>query len=254
MNEDLDLIRRSCPPTDGPDRPLVERERNALMAIIEASRTEPTEADRRPRRRRITWMVPAAAAVVSLTAAAAWATLRSEPAPEVHAFSCVSDEVDAGLGNEGLDPVEACKSQWESGSMKQGVTEAPPLVACVWSGGTIVVIEGADGQACEQAGMAVWAGGDDFTAVGDAVRDVRIALYDRAVATGNRCATEADWRDQLAPALASRDLAAWTIESNQVEPDRQCYDVGSIRPSDHIVEIIGVPGDDSGICDPRTSC
>lgn len=251
MNEDLDVLRAVRPSVDGPDRALVERERNALMAIIESSTesTEQTEADRRRRRRRVTWMAPAAVAVVAVTAAAGWAVLRSESARDTAAFSCVAGDVDAGLPNEGTDPIAACKQLWEESG-----GEAPPLIGCVSFYGGVIVIEGADEQACEAKGMAAWAGGDDFTTVGNAVREVRIGFHDRADATGNSCATEADWREQLGAALVERDLGEWTFDVNQVEPDRHCYDLAKVTPGERRIELVGVPGDNSIGCDPRTGC
>lgn len=253
MNEDLDILRVVRPPADGPDRALVERERNALMAIIESS-AEQSDTDRRRRRCRVAWMVPATVAVVSLTAAAGWAALRSEPARDTSGSMCVAEDVDAGFANDGTDPVEACRRLWEAGSMVSGVTEAPPLVACVSATGGVVVIEGADAQACERAEMASWTGGDDFSAVGDAVTAVRIGFHDRADATGNLCASEADWREHLGAAFAERDLGEWTFDVNQVEPGRHCYDLGEIDPGERRIELIGVPGEESIGCDPRTGC
>lgn len=135
--------------------------------------------------------------------------------------------------------------------MVEGVTTAPPLAACVNSRSSIEVIVAERPHACEEAGMGEWTGQRDYEAVGAAVRAVRVSFHDRYDATGNGCATEQDWR----AALDSQPGAeGWAIEVEQVEPDRRCFDPGSIDPTTRTINIIGVPGNYSIGCDPRTGC
>ena len=183
-------------------------------------------------------------------AAAGWAVLHDEPR-EVAAFGCIADGVTAVLPNDGTPPVEACQAEWESGNMLEGVTNAPPLAACISSSALIEVIVAESPDACEQAGMSEWTGQADYATVGAAVRAVRVSFHDRYDATGNGCATEQDWRTALG---AQPSVEAWTIDADQVEADRRCFDVGSIDPRKLTVTLIGVPGDYSIGCDPRTGC
>jgi hypothetical protein len=127
------------------------------------------------------------------------------------------------------------------------------LVACVHDSAVVVVVViAADGpDACEVAGMGVWAGQPGYEAVGAALRAARVSFHDRYKATDNGCATEQDWRT----ALGSQPSAeAWIIAVDQIELDRRCFDVGSIDPATRTVTIIGVPGNYSIGCDPRTGC
>lgn len=64
------------------------------------------------------------------TTAAGWAVVSRE-ADNSASFACVADEgrVTSVLPNDGTSPIDACARAWESGSMVQGVTQAPPLTA-----------------------------------------------------------------------------------------------------------------------------
>lgn len=255
MTEDLDLelLRRLRPSTAGPDSSLVRRERNALMAVIQQAPESTPSPERR--RRRSPWKVPAIVFVLGATTAAGWAVASREAHDHV-SFACVASDGDVTsvLPNDGTSPVEACAREWASGAMVPGVTTAPPLTACVFSGEAVTVIEGTGAHACEAAGMAPWEDLSDFEAVGRAVRSSRIAFHDRFAATGNGCATDADWREVLGAQLEAEGTGGWAIEADQVEPDRRCYDVGEINPFRRTIVLIGVPDDHSIGCDPRTGC
>ncbi|HEV2809370.1 MAG TPA: hypothetical protein VGV93_03095 [Acidimicrobiales bacterium] len=250
---DLELLRRLRPPTDGPDRALVQRERNALMAVIQQA-PEPTPSHP-PRRRRARWTVPGVVLALGVTTAAGWAMVSSD-ADNTVAFACVADEgrVTSVLPNDGTSPIDACARAWESGSMVQGVTQAPPLTACVSSTGVVTVIEATGEQSCEAARMAPWEDLADFEAVGQAVRSVRVAFHDRHAVTGDGCAEESEWRDLLQAELRDHGTTDWTIEVDQIEPDRHCYDVSDIVPSSRTIVLMGTPGEHSIGCDPRTGC
>ncbi|MGH9186948.1 MAG: hypothetical protein ACRD0U_14200 [Acidimicrobiales bacterium] len=131
------------------------------------------------------------------------------------------------------------------------MTSAPPLVACVNDRAAVAVIEADGPSACESAGMGEWTEQPDYEALGLAVRTVRSSLHDRYNQSGNGCATEADWRSGVANQPAALE---WTINVDQIEPDRHCYDVASIDPTTRTLSIVGVPGDYSIGCDPRTGC
>lgn len=208
--------------------------------------------DRRPpvRRKRRAATLVAVPALVGLLAAAGWATLRRD-ATQAAAFACVGEDVTAVLPNDGTPPIDACKALWEAGQMDAGRIAAPPLAACVSDAGTIEVIIVESNSACEARGMGTWTGQDDYGAVGAAVREARVSLHDRYRATGNGCATVQDWQERLAPRLVA---AGWTFEIDRVEPDRRCFGVGYLEPVKKRIVLIGVPGDFSISCDPRTGC
>lgn len=233
-----------------PAEPVLRRHREALMTIIDQA-TDAAGHPSGPRRRRRALkllVVPAAA----LLAAAGWAVLRDE-ATEAAAFACLADGVTAVLPNDGTPPVDACRALWEAGSMQEGVTTAPPLAACVSDPGVVVVIAAEEPDACEADGMGTWAGQADYEAIGAAVRGALVSFHDLARATGDRCATEADWRAALGDHLDGGD-EGWHLEVDRVEPDRYCFGVGSIDPTTKTVTLLGHPGDESIGCDPRTGC
>jgi hypothetical protein len=245
--DELKALRDLLASPDPPLEAVVERQREKLMTLIDTT-TVPTGSTVGPRRRRAVALIAIPAVV--LLAAASWAMLR-EDAHEAAAFSCVADGVTAVLPNDGTPPVEACRHLWEAGGMASGVTTAPPLVACVRNHAAVVVIKGNGAKACESAGMTTWSDQPAYEAVGSALRAVRSSLHDRFARTGDGCATEADWRSGLANQTAAR---GWTIRVDQIEKSRSCYDVGSIDPAKRTVTIVGVPGNYSIGCDPRTGC
>lgn len=247
--DELQALEELYSSPEPPPESVVQRERQKLMTTIAATTTAEPEVPGRSRRRRLLMLLGAPVAAVAL-AAAGWSVLHEEPR-EVAAFGCVADGVTSVLPNDGTPPVEACRAEWESGHMLEGVTTAPPLAACVSSRGAIEVIVAESPDACEEAGMGEWTGQAAYEAVGAAVRAARVSFHDRYDATGNGCATELDWRTALG---ARPGAEAWTIVADPVEADRRCFDVGSIDPRDSTVTLIAVPGDFSIGCDPRTGC
>lgn len=255
MNEgpELELIRRVRPKADGPDEVLVRRERKALMTVIDQSQEQRTT--QRSRRRRARWAVPALVLSIGATTAAGWAAL-SRDADDTVSFACVADggNVTSVLPNDGTSPIDACAQEWASGAMVQGAAAAPPLVACVSSGGAVTVIEARGEEPCEAARMAPWEDLADFEAVGRAVRSARIALHDRHDATGDACAEQEEWRELLGAELPTQAAGDWRIEADQVQSGRRCYDVGEILPASRTLVLVGVPDSHSIGCDPRTGC
>lgn len=247
--DELQALNELYSSPESPPESVVQRQREKLMTIIEATRTEDPQLPGRSRRRRVIALIGVPIAAVAL-AAAGWAVLQEEPR-EVAAFGCVADGVTAVLPNDGTPPVEACRAAWESGQMLEGVTTAPPLAACVSASAVIEVIVAEGPDACEEAGMGQWTGQADYEKVGAAVRAVLVSFHDRFDATGNGCATEQDWRAALGRQPGAE---TWTIDADQVEANRRCFDVGSIDPRNLTVTLIGVPGDYSIGCDPRTRC
>lgn len=223
------------------------------MTIIEqTTAVNPQQRPRRSRRRRIITLICTPVGAAAL-AAAGWTVLHDEPR-KAATFGCVADGVSSVLANDGTPPVEACRAEWEGGNMLEGVRSSPPLAAGINSRALVEVIVAERPDACKEAGMSEWIGQGDYEAVGSVVvRSARVAFLDRYKSTGNGCATEQDWRTALGEGLQQSGIT-WTVEVNQVEPDRRCFDVGSLDPTTRIVTLVGVPGDYSIGCDPRTGC
>lgn len=240
--DELSAIRALLSPVDAPAEAVVRRQRELLMATIDAGVARP-----RNRRRRAATLVAVPVAATAL-AAAGWATLR-EAATEAAAFACVADGVTAVLPNDGTSPVDACASAWESGAMVPGVDAAPALAACV-DDGVVAVIEASGAEPCVAAGMALWAEQPAYEALGRAVRDVRIGLHDHFAATGDGCATVDDWHEGLG---AQPGAAAAVVDAGSADTD-DCVDVATIDPATLTVDLVVVPGDHSIGCDPRTGC
>lgn len=247
--DELQALNELYSSPESPPESVIQRQREKLITTIEATRTADPQLPGRSHRRRVIALVGIPVAAVAL-AAAGWVVLHDEPR-EVVAFGCVADGVSAVLPNDGTPPLEACLAEWESGNMLEGVTTAPPLAACISSSALIEVIVAESPDACEEAGMGEWTGQADYETVGAAVRAVRVSFHDRYDATGNGCATEQDWRTGLGRQPGAE---AWTIDADRVESDRRCFDLGSIDPGTLTVTLIGVPGDYSIGCDPRTGC
>jgi hypothetical protein len=247
--DELQALRELYSSPEPPLESVVREQRETLMTIIETTTTADQPRPRRSRRRRVVALigVPIAATVVI---AAGWAALR-EDARESVSFACVADGVTAILPNDGSSPLEACRSLWETGGMVIGSTSAPPLVACVDNRSAVLVIEGASPDACQAKGMAAWTAQAEYEAMGAAVRAARVSFHDRFEQTGNGCATEQDWRSELADQSGAQ---GWNIEVDQSVPQRRCYDIGSIDPTTRSVTLVAVPGDYSIGCDPRTGC
>lgn len=259
MTDEIEWVRSIRPEVDGPDPVRVARERSALMATINATRpstdepitttTPASQRTRRPRR----WLAATAVIATGAVAAAGWAVTQRD-ADDTAAFMCQGRGAMVVLPNDGTPPIDACRSVWAQGSIDPDARSAPPLVACVASTGTVVVIAETGDDTCATNGMSRWKDEADFTAVGAAIRDAKIDLHDRMATTGSGCASVADWRSRIMPSLNAAGVDGWTITSDRIEPDRNCFGVASIKPASRTIELIGVPGDHSIDCDPRTGC
>jgi hypothetical protein len=209
------------------------------------------------RQRRTPWRragrAGAGVAAVALLAAAGW-TITQREVRSAAAFSCIAEGVTSVLPNDGTPPVEACQRAWEAGEMQEGVFTAPPLIACITEGAAVVVMAAEGKDPCGDAGMAPWSAERSFSAAGAAVRDARLALHEKADRTGDRCATEPDWREALRGSLEGPALNGWTTDFDRIEPGRSCYGLSSVDPVDRRIVFSGAVGNDSLGCDPRHGC
>jgi hypothetical protein len=237
--DELQALREFFSSPEPLPEPVVRRQREKLMATIASTTANEPPPRGRSRRRRAVVLIatPVAAAAV---AAAGWAVTHHEPrdVSDAAGFSCEADGVVSILRNDGTPPVEACRSQWESGAILPDVTTAPPLVACV-DGPKVAVIEADGPNPCDAAGMAEWTGQADYEAMGAAVRAVQLSLPHRYPQPGIGCATEQEWTTGLANQPGAQ---GWTIEVDPITPDRLCFDVGSIDPATKTITIVGLPG------------
>ena len=273
--DELKVLREFFSSPEPPSPVVIQRHKEMLMNHIESSAEEPTstamasrvaktdravsndrggpvdrESGKRESRSRKAAVVVALPVLAVALAAAGWAVLRTD-ASEAVSFSCVTDGVVSVMPNYGASPIDQCADMWASGGMIPGVTEAPPLAACVDRNGAVMVIEGNGESACVSDGMAPWTDQPKYEKAGEAVRQVLITFHDRLKATGNACATVDDWRGGLA---SQPGTTGWHIAVNQIESSRHCYEVGLIDPTSQRITLIGSPGDSSIGCDPRTGC
>lgn len=208
------------------------------------------------RRRRVA--IIAAPIIVIALAAATWAVTRT-PASNGYSLSCNANGVTTVITNDGAPPLEACAKLWRTGVMKPDVHTAPPLVACV-SHGAVAVIPGRGAADCTKQHMTLWAGQADshdtgsvarsnYKSVGAAVQSVRYALFERFKRTGNYCATEHDWRSQLAAQPALHD---WTIAlvAPKYRGPGPCFDLADTDLGTHTIRLIPMGDQHSFVCAP----
>lgn len=247
--DELQALNELFSSTEAPSESVIRRQKERLVTTIQ---TDDNARQDHHRRRRITgFAVFAATATLAAAGAAAAFSASQQEATQAAAFACVAEGTTAVLPNDGTPPVEACEAQWAAGRMVAGVTTAPPLVACVSAASAVEVIEGDGPEVCLEAGLSEWVEQPAFEQMGAAVREARIAFHDRYQATGNGCATEQEWRDELEAAAAAN---SWSIEADVIEADRHCFDAGGFDPTTRTLTLIGVPGDFSISCDPHTGC
>lgn len=271
--DELDELREFFASPEPPSEVVVQRHKEMLMNHIESSGDHPTDVPTideaplvhtavrrrsRSRSRRVIAMVAIPVVAVAL-AAAGWAMTRTD-ATQAYAYACAADGNVTVMPNYGGSPIQECADEWARGAIEPGVTEAPPLVACVtdanpswWDSDSkvVMVIEGTGDEACARAGMAPWAEQAEFEQAGEAVRSVLISFHDRFKATGNGCATFDDWTDGLAEQSGTR---GWDLKQSKTSASNRCYDIDSIDPTTRTISLIAPDGDFSIGCDPRTGC
>lgn len=256
MNDDVDPLPglavwlqsdpASWPEADGR---AVTDERMILLADAITGGPAAAASSRSRRRRRLV-AVGAAPVVVVALAAAVWAVGRSD-AGRASSFSCVGPGATVVLPNDGESPVDACRALWAEGAVVPGVTTAPSLIACVEESGNVAVIESDGVEPCSAVDGVPWSEQPAYEAIGAAVRATRVEMHDRYLATGDGCATVADWRRGLGDQPGARN---WTVTVESHEPAGRCFDVGTIDPVDRRITLVAVAGDHSIGCDPRTGC
>lgn len=125
--------------------------KEALMREIRKEHDQPTY---RKRRRRIALvLVPAL-----LLGAATTYVLRQPDEVVAAGIGCYDAPNDADsnvtiVGTTGADPVAVCRELWERADVGKSAGSAPPLVACVNSGGAVAVFPSEDEDLCSDLGL-----------------------------------------------------------------------------------------------------
>lgn len=231
MSDPLDLVRDLAP--GGEHRPeLVERVRTDLMATIDGTTpaggplAEPTPIGWRRRR----WLVPATAALVLTTAAAAWAVNR--PISESTALECRhtggSAIIDAVTG----DPVLDCSNEW----WRANGTEPPAMVAYDNGSGGVTVLLATD---TAPEGYSELKPGRSLD---PSLIHLEAALDDVAGGLSSGCYDETTARDITRNDLDRFGFANWTITVDEARrPDGESLCAYFILdPTMQQVELIGM--------------
>ena len=231
MSDPLDLVRDLAP--TGEHRPeLVERVRNDLMATINDTtprtnpRSAPTPTGRRVRRG---WLVPAAAALVLTTAAAAWALTRTSA--DSTTLACPGNSIiDSVTG----DPITDCSNEWR----RSNGTEPPAMVAYDNGNGGVSVLLATD--AVPESFDELEPGPFQNTSL----IQLEASLDDAGGGLSAGCYDEQAARDIARNALDGLGLSNWTItvdETRRPDGDSLCayFDIDPIM--EH-VELFGITG------------
>lgn len=142
---------------------------------------------------------------------------RAEAAPQI-----VAIEVGAGV-----DPIPACRAQWENGAFGDDVDGPPELVACIDPvGGAINVIPG-DAATCAELSM------EPADPELDVESDAVVALQDRLVEEINLadCAPAAEVAEQAQSILDESGLTGWRVQMTADPTSSVCAKVGVDSPT-----------------------
>jgi hypothetical protein len=142
---------------------------------------------------------------------------RAEAAPQ-------TDAIEVGAA---VDPIAACRAQWESGAFGSDVDVPSELVACIDPvGGAINVIPG-DAIAC--ADLSMETADPELDVESDAV----VALQDRLVEEINLadCAPAADVAEKAQAILDESALTGWRVQMIADPTSSVCAKVGVDSPT-----------------------
>jgi len=142
---------------------------------------------------------------------------RAEAAPQ-------TDAIEVGAG---VDPIVACRAQWESGVFGDDVDVPSELVACIDPvGGAVNVIPG-DAASCSDLSM------EPADPELDVDSDAVVALQDRLVEEINLadCAPAAEVAEQAQVILDESGLTGWRVEMNADPDSSVCAKVAVDSPT-----------------------
>lgn len=196
--------------------------------IVSGSRERRRRARRR-RHRAVTAGVVVAALASGGTVAALLTRAGQPTRPEAgvtcrSAAALRSDAIEAGAG---VDPVDACRAQWERGAFGNDVDVPTELVACIDPvGGAINVFPG-DASVCADLSM------EPADVELDVDSDAVVALQDRLVEEINLadCAPAADVAEQAQAILDQSGLTGWRVQMNADPTSSMCAKVGVDSPT-----------------------
>lgn len=166
------------------------------------------------------------AAAVGGTAAAMLARSGQPSRPEGGVL-CQADAVEqkhAVHVGAGVDPIEACRVEWEHGSFAQYVVDGaiPDLVACIDPVGGVINVFPGDAEECAARGMEI-----ADPELDDESRAV-VVLQDRLAEEMDRagCAPAAEVAERARSILDESELAGWQVHVNPGAETSTCAGVG----------------------------
>lgn len=142
---------------DLPPGRLWQRKEHLVKELVRMER-ETAGPGRAPSRRR-RWLalvlIPAAALGVTAGAYAIIARSAQDVVDGIGCYAKASTQSDTTVVvADGRHPVEVCEELWEEGVVAEGVSEAPPLVACVPPEDPAVSVFPGEQGTCEELGMS----------------------------------------------------------------------------------------------------
>lgn len=190
------------------------------------------ERRRRARRRRHRAFTAGVAVALLATGGtvAALLTRAGQPTRPEAGVLCRADAAPRTAAIEvgaGVDPVRACRAQWESGAFGDGFDVPSELVACIDPmGGAINVIPG-DAAACAELSM------EPADPELDVESDAVVALQDRLVEEINLagCAPATEVAEQAQSILDESGLTGWRVQMTADPTTSVCAKVGVDSPT-----------------------
>ena len=184
---------------------------------------------RRRRRRAFAAGVAVAALASGGTVAALLIRSGQPPRPEAGVLCRAETAPRTGAIEVGarVDPIAACRAQWENGAFGDDVEVPSELVACIDPvGGAINVIPG-DAAAC--TGLSMEPADPELDVASDAV----VALQDRLVEEINLadCAPATEVAEHAQSILDESELTGWRVQMNADPDSSVCAKVGVDSPS-----------------------
>jgi hypothetical protein len=218
MIDEFDLIRAGRPAVSAPTSDVLARHRAALVDL--AGTSDIADVSRRRWKRR--WLIPIAAALALLLAAAAWALTHGPR--ETTTLSCGLDHVIASVSG---DPLADCAAIWEEIYDQP----APPLVAYDNGNNFIVVVPEDFDPPSGWTRLA-----DDFT-MDDRVVELDQILNDFGGGLNSGCFSQDEAQPIIDAALATTGLD-WPTDVVRVADGVTTCAVAT--PRDHAVTVLAL--------------
>jgi hypothetical protein len=219
-----------------------------LSRLRPAAVTPPPIASRqRPRRRRGWAALVLAPAALLILGAAAYVIVARHAEEVVNGIGCyASPSLGANTAvaqGDGRAPVAVCEALWRQGAIVSGVTQAPPLVACVPAKGGAVWVFPGDSRTCGRLGLAPLPGGYQ-----SAARNFAAMRNDLDRQFGRQaCRSYESARELVRRVLDAHGLEDWRVQDvsgaggADFSSDRPCATL-SFDPGSKTVILVAGPG------------